>query len=103
MVQSIEAHTQEASDGLVKPGMTVETYRQLVFPENFGHPPGWSCLCGRAQSPVTLLAVTLHQIELEDWGWTDTDPGWAYLGDEVDELGLKTYIFGRRCCGYKIL
>jgi hypothetical protein len=19
----------------------------------------------------------LHQIELEDWGWTDTDPHWA--------------------------
>ncbi len=34
----IEVHTQEASDGLVKPGMTVEAYRQVVFPENFGHP-----------------------------------------------------------------
>jgi len=44
--------------------------------------------------PGDILAVTLHQIELEDWGWTDTDPHWAYLGDELDELHLKTYIFG---------
>jgi acetamidase/formamidase len=89
----IEAHTQEASDGLVKPGMTVETYRQLVFPENFGHPLAGPVYVEGAE-PGDTLAVTLHQIELEDWGWTDTDPGWAYLGDEVDELGLKTYIFG---------
>ena len=89
----IEAHTQEASDGLVVPGMTVEAYRQVTFPENFGHPLAGPVYVEGAQ-PGDILAVTLHQIELEDWGWTDTDPHWAYLGDELDELHLKTYTFG---------
>jgi acetamidase/formamidase len=88
----IEAHTQEASDGLVVPGMTIEEYRQVTFPENFGHPLAGPVYVEGAV-PGDILAVTLHQIELEDWGWTDTDPGWAYLGDELGELHLKTYVF----------
>ena len=40
-----------------------------------------------------IPAVTLHHIELGNWGWTDTDPHWAYLGDELDGAYLKTYEF----------
>jgi len=89
----IKVYTKEASDGLVVPGMTVEAYRQLTFPENFGHPLAGPVYVEGAE-PGDILEVTLHQIELEDWGWTDTDPHWAYLGDELDELHLKTYTFG---------
>ncbi len=88
----IEAHTKEASDGLVVPGMTVEAYRQVTFPENFGHPLAGPVYVEGAE-PGDILEVTLHQIKLEDWGWTDTDPHWAYLGDELGELHLKTYSF----------
>jgi len=88
----IEVHTQEASDGLVVPGMTVEAYRQVIFPDDFGHPLAGPVYVEGAE-PGDILEVTLHQVELEDWGWTDTDPHWAYLGDELDELHLKTYIF----------
>jgi len=92
----IEVHTQEASDGLVKPGMTDEAYRQAIYvldPDEFGHPLAGPVYVEGA-GPGDTLAVTLHQIEVEDWGWTDSDPNWAYLGDELEELYLKTYVFG---------
>ena len=89
----IKAHTQEASDGRINPEMTNEEYQQVTWPDDYGHPLAGPVYVEGAD-PGDILAVTLHQIELEDWGWTDTDPHWAYLGDELDELHLKTYIFG---------
>ena len=88
----IEVHTQEASDGLINPGMTDEEYSHIVWPEDFGHPLAGPVYVESAE-PGDVLAVKLHQIELEDWGWTATDPGFAYLADEFGEAHLKTYSF----------
>jgi acetamidase/formamidase len=89
----IEVHTQEASGGLINPGMTDEEYKDIVWPEKFGHPLTGPVYVEGAK-PGDILAVKLHRIELKDWGWTSTDPGFAYLGEEFDEAHLKIYNFG---------
>ena len=88
----VEVHTKEASNGLVKPGMTIEEYRAVEWPDDFGHPLAGPVFVEGAE-PGDVLAVTLHRIELGNWGWTDSDPHWAYLGDELDGVYLKTYEF----------
>jgi acetamidase/formamidase len=88
----IEVHTKEASDNLVTPGMTSEAYRELVWPEPWGHPLSGPVYVEGAM-PGDKLAVTLLVIELGDWGWTDTHPDYTYLGRELDEIHLKTYSF----------
>jgi len=64
--------------------MTLEAYRQLTWPDPFGHPLAGPVYVNGAE-PGDTLAVTLHKITLDDWGWTDTDPHYAYLGDELGD------------------
>ena len=93
MAQLSRRTRRKPSDGLVVPGMTVDAYRQLIFPDPFGHPLAGPVYVEGAESG-DILAVTLHQIELEDWAGPILTLIGAYLGDELDELHLKTYIFG---------
>jgi acetamidase/formamidase len=88
----VEVYTKEASDNLVTLGMTSEAYRNLVWPEPWGHPLAGPVYVEGAR-PGDVLAVTLLVIELGDWGWTDTHPDYAYLGAELEEVHLKTYSF----------
>lgn len=74
--------------------MTHEEYRAVEWPEEFGHPLAGPVFVEGAETG-DVLAVTLHHIELGNWGWTDTDPHWAYLGDELDGIYLKTYDFDK--------
>jgi acetamidase/formamidase len=90
----IEAHTEEASDRRISVGMTTEAYRNIDWPEDFGHPLAGPVYIEGAE-PGDKLAVTLHKIELGEWGWTDTDPNFAYLRKEVAEAHLKTYVLGK--------
>ena len=75
----IEAFTSEASDSRIRPGMTSEEYREVEWPDVFGHPLTGPVYVEGAE-PGDILAVTLHEIEMEDWGWTDTDPEYSFLG-----------------------
>jgi len=88
----VEANTKEASNGLIRLGMADEEYRQVVWPEEYGHPLAGPVYVEGAE-PGDVLAVTLHHIKLGSWAWTDTDPHWAYLGDELEGTYLKTYKF----------
>ena len=88
----IEAHAKEASNNLIKPGMTSEEYRKLVWPEPYGHPLAGPIYVEGAE-PGDKLAVTLLTLELGDWGWTDTSPDFSYIGNEVGGTHLKTYTF----------
>jgi len=85
----IEAFTEEASDGRIKPGMTTEQYRKINW-DDFGHPLSGPVYVEVAQ-PGDTLAVTLHKITPGDWGWTDSDPHFAFLGEEVGQSYLKIY------------
>jgi acetamidase/formamidase len=88
----VEAFTNEASDNLVTLGMTSEEYRNLVWPDPWGHPLAGPVYVEGAQ-PGDVLAVTLLVVELGEWGWTDTHPDYAYLGRELEDIHLKTYSF----------
>jgi len=41
--------------------------------------------------PGDVLAVTLHEVEVGDWGWTSHSPGFGFLGDEIEEPWLRTF------------
>ena len=42
-------------------------------------------------APGDVLKVTLHEIELQDWGWNAIMPGFGFLADQFTEPYLKTY------------
>ncbi|MEM6697733.1 MAG: acetamidase/formamidase family protein [Bacteroidota bacterium] len=84
----IEVFTEEASDGQIKLGDTPEVLANLDFDPI--HPlTGPVYIEGAEVGDV--LKVTLHQIELQDWGWTAILPGFSFLADQFDEAYLKTY------------
>lgn len=41
--------------------------------------------------PGDVLAVTLHRIEIGNWGWVSVFPGFGFLADEMDEPWLRTF------------
>jgi acetamidase/formamidase len=41
--------------------------------------------------PGDVLAVTLHEVEVGDWGWTSHSPDFGFLGDEIEEPWLRTF------------
>lgn len=87
----IEAFTEEASDGQLTPESTAEDLADLSFDPI--HPLTGPVYVEGAE-PGDLLAVTLHRVEVGDWGWSAVVPGFGFLADEFDEPYLKTYRFG---------
>lgn len=84
----IEAFTQEASAGQIKPGDGPEVLGTLSFDPI--HPLTGPVFVEGAE-PGDVLKVTLHKIELQDWGWTAILPGFSFLADQFNEAYLKTY------------
>lgn len=41
--------------------------------------------------PGDVLAVTIHSIEIGEWGWTGIFPGFGFLSDEFNEPFLRTF------------
>jgi acetamidase/formamidase len=86
----IEVYTEEASDGQLTPESTVEHLDDLDFDPI--HPLTGPVYVEDAE-PGDVLKVTLHKIELGDWGWTAVIPGFGFLADEFDQPWLKTFTF----------
>jgi len=86
----IEVRTEEASDGQLQPVSTVEDVRNLDFDPI--HPLTGPVYVEGAE-PGDVLAVTLHEIALGDYGWTAIIPGFGFLADEFTEPYLKTFTF----------
>ncbi len=87
----IEAFLVEASGGHV----TVESTADDI--ESIGSADPFHALTGpvyvRGAEPGDHLAVTLHEIEVQDWGWSAIFPGFGFLADEFDEPYMKIYRF----------
>lgn len=88
----IKVTTQEASAKQLDINSTVEDLLDLSFDPI--HPLTGPVYIEGAE-PGDILRVTLHKIEMGDWGWTAIIPGFGFLTDEFDEPYLKTYKLGK--------
>jgi acetamidase/formamidase len=84
----IEVFTEEATDRQLNVNSTVDDLANVSFDPI--HPlTGPVYVEGAA--PGDVLAVTLHEIEVGDWGWTAIVPGFGFLADEFPDAYLRTY------------
>ena len=86
----IEAYLEEASDRQLTPESTVEDLATLSFDPI--HPLTGPVYVEGAE-PGDLLAVTLHEIELGDWGWVANVPGFGFLSDRFPDPYLRIFEF----------
>ena len=84
----IEAFTEEASDGQIKLGDGAEVLAAVKFDPIH---PLTGPVSVKGAMPGDVLKVTLHEVELQDWGWTAIIPGFGFLADDFTEPYLKTY------------
>ena len=84
----IEAFTQEATAGQITPESDVSALATLSFDPI--HPLTGPVYVEGAE-PGDVLAVTIHDIEVGDWGWSAILPGFGYLADSFTEPVLKIY------------
>ena len=88
----IEAFTKEASDGQFHLNSTLGALDSLDFEPI--HPLTGPVYVTGAQ-PGDVLKVTLHTIELGDWGWNAILPGFGFLADTLDTKYLRLYELGK--------
>ena len=84
----IQVGTEEASDRQLDLNSTIEDLKNLSFDPI--HPLTGPVFVENAE-PGDVLKVTLHKIEMGDWGWTAIIPGFGFLADEFTEPYLKTF------------
>ena len=84
----VEVHTKEATDGQ----LTVESTAADVANVDFDpiHPLTGPVYVEGAE-PGDVLAVTLLDIEVGDWGWAAVVPGFGFLADRFTAPYLKTF------------
>ena len=84
----VEVHTKEATDGQ----LTMESSVDAVAALDFGriHPLTGPVYVEGAE-PGDVLAVTLLEIEVGDWGWAAVVPGFGFLADEFTDPYLRTF------------
>ena len=88
----IEAETEEASDGQIRMDSGVEDLTGMDFDPV--HPLTGPVYVEGAQ-PGDVLAVTLHKIEVGDWGWVGVFPGFGLLAEDFTEPYLRTFELGK--------
>lgn len=88
----IETETEEASDKQVTLGSGVEDLTKMSF--DLIHPLTGPVYVEGAQ-PGDVLAVTLHKIEIGDWGWVGVFPGFGLLADEFKEPYYRSFKLGK--------
>lgn len=86
----IEAELAEASAGQLSPTSTASDLETLSFDPI--HPLTGPVYVEGAE-PGDILAVTLHDLELQDWGWVSSIPGFGLLADDFPEPLLKVFEF----------
>lgn len=87
----VEVYTKEATDGQ----LSVESGANAIAALDFDpiHPLTGPVAVEGAH-PGDVLAVTLLEIDVGDWGWTAVAPGFGFLADQFTEPYLKTFQFG---------
>lgn len=88
----IEVATEEASDQQLSTNSEIDDLNNLSFDPI--HPLTGPVYVQNAE-PGDVLKVTLHKIEMGDWGWTAIVPGFGFLADEFTDPYLKTFDFSK--------
>ncbi len=88
----VQVETEEASDKQLSLDSEAEDVPEVKFDPI--HPLTGPVYVEDAE-PGDILAVTLHEIELGDWGWSGVFPGFGFLADEFTEPHLKTFQLGK--------
>lgn len=87
----VEVFTQEATGGQLSMESTVEDVATLDFDRIHA-------LTGpirvEGAEPGDVLSVTLHEIEIGDWGWAAIVPGFGFLADVFTDPYLKLFELG---------
>lgn len=86
----IQVQTREVTDEQLTANSTAEDLLTLNFDPI--HPLTGPVYVEGAE-PGDVLAVTLHKIEVGEWGWSAVIPGSGFLADEFTEPYLKTFVF----------
>ena len=84
----IEAFTEDASDEQFNLISKLEDLKNLSFEPI--HPLTGPVYVEGA-SPGDVLKVTLHQIEVGDWGWNAIYPGFSFVADSIKGEYLRIY------------
>lgn len=84
----VQVETKEATDGQLTINSTSADVPNVEFDPI--HPLTGPVYVEGAE-PGDVLAVTLHHIEIGDWGWSGIFPGFGFLADEFKEPYLKTF------------
>ncbi len=87
----IEVRTKEASDGQITPETSAADLASVSFDPV--HPLTGPVYVEGAE-PGDVLAVTLHEIEVEGWGWATILPGFGFLADEFTEPWIRGFDIG---------
>jgi acetamidase/formamidase len=88
----IEVFTEETTDKQLNLGSSVEDLATLKSDPI--HPLTGPVFVEGAE-PGDTLAVTLHEIELGDWGFAAIMPGFGLLADEFTDPYLRTFDFSK--------
>lgn len=86
----VEVHTEEASDGQLVVDSTAEDVVALDFDPIH---PLTGPIAVEGAEPGDMLKVTLHEIELGEYGWVAVSPGFGWLADEFPDAYIKTFEF----------
>ncbi len=78
----VEVHTMEASDGQFELGSTPADVLNVSFDPVH---PLTGPVAVEGASPGDVLAVTLLDIEIDEWGWAAIVPGFGFLADRFTE------------------
>ena len=84
----VEVHTKEASDGQITEMTSADELANIDF--GLIHPLTGPVYVEGA-SPGDVLAVTIHDIEVEGWGWATILPGFGFLADEFTEPWIRGF------------
>lgn len=84
----IEAYTEDASDEQFKLNSGLEDLRTLDFEPI--HPLTGPVFVDGAE-PGDVLKITLHEIEVGDWGWNAIYPGFSFVADSIKGEYLRIY------------
>ncbi len=87
----VEVHTREASDGQITPSTVAADLPSVDFDPI--HPLTGPVYVEGAE-PGDVLAVTVHEIEVGDWGWAVILPGFGFLADRFDQPWIRGFELG---------